>query len=118
MWVSCLVFGSYTARWRLASTIGNSFADGWLDPSLQKSGLLGGRTAEVIQSRPLSSNIGLCTLFLLVQMTSSPQYGEGCGIAGPVGGVFGSRTVNFTWLTRSEERRVGKECRSRWSPYH
>ena len=24
------------------------------------------------------------------------------------------------WLTneRSEERRVGKECRSRWSPYH
>ena len=27
--------------------------------------------------------------------------------AGPVGGVLGS-----------EERRVGKECRSRWSPYH
>ena len=24
--------------------------------------------------------------------------------------------MNF--LTRSEERRVGKECRSRWSPYH
>src|ERR1035437_4924794 len=25
----------------------------------------------------------------------------------------------FSWtLTRSEERRVGKECRSRWSPYH
>ena len=23
----------------------------------------------------------------------------------------------FTWQ-RSEERRVGKECRSRWSPYH
>ena len=22
-----------------------------------------------------------------------------------------------TW-NRSEERRVGKECRSRWSPYH
>ena len=22
------------------------------------------------------------------------------------------------YLTRSEERRVGKECRSRWSPYH
>ena len=21
-------------------------------------------------------------------------------------------------LLRSEERRVGKECRSRWSPYH
>src|SRR2546426_6949244 len=24
----------------------------------------------------------------------------------------------FTDGTRSEERRVGKECRSRWSPYH
>src|SRR5256884_8074619 len=23
-----------------------------------------------------------------------------------------------TFLLRSEERRVGKECRSRWSPYH
>ena len=22
------------------------------------------------------------------------------------------------YVTRSEERRVGKECRSRWSPYH
>ena len=31
--------------------------------------------------------------------------------------------ISLTWmliplLTRSEERRVGKECRSRWSPYH
>src|SRR3989449_11615246 len=24
----------------------------------------------------------------------------------------------FTGAVRSEERRVGKECRSRWSPYH
>ena len=24
----------------------------------------------------------------------------------------------FVLTTRSEERRVGKECRSRWSPYH
>src|SRR2546430_6696772 len=24
----------------------------------------------------------------------------------------------FSAMTRSEERRVGKECRSRWSPYH
>src|SRR2546427_7555955 len=26
--------------------------------------------------------------------------------------------VDFDVKTRSEERRVGKECRSRWSPYH
>ena len=26
--------------------------------------------------------------------------------------------VMLSWIIRSEERRVGKECRSRWSPYH
>src|SRR3712207_7028676 len=25
---------------------------------------------------------------------------------------------DFAKIPRSEERRVGKECRSRWSPYH
>ena len=30
-----------------------------------------------------------------------------------------STTVDYAGATlRSEERRVGKECRSRWSPYH
>ena len=37
----------------------------------------------------------------------SPVYG--------VSGVHGGATKK-QW--RSEERRVGKECRSRWSPYH
>ena len=32
-------------------------------------------------------------------------------------GVDGSVGLDAT-LKRSEERRVGKECRSRWSPYH
>src|SRR2546430_13936304 len=27
-------------------------------------------------------------------------------------------TENVSFALRSEERRVGKECRSRWSPYH
>ena len=27
-------------------------------------------------------------------------------------------TAYFPKSDRSEERRVGKECRSRWSPYH
>src|SRR3712207_8867528 len=29
-----------------------------------------------------------------------------------------STQVSFVPPPRSEERRVGKECRSRWSPYH
>ena len=28
------------------------------------------------------------------------------------------RNIDFKRTKRSEERRVGKECRSRWSPYH
>ena len=31
--------------------------------------------------------------------------------------IYTVKEVSLT-LTRSEERRVGKECRSRWSPYH
>ena len=30
----------------------------------------------------------------------------------------GAEAMYFPALVRSEERRVGKECRSRWSPYH
>ena len=32
--------------------------------------------------------------------------------------IKGQRVEIEAGLTRSEERRVGKECRSRWSPYH
>src|SRR3989475_2002885 len=32
--------------------------------------------------------------------------------------VQGSNPRGEYYLLRSEERRVGKECRSRWSPYH
>ena len=29
-----------------------------------------------------------------------------------------SKNIEYEFLLRSEERSVGKECRSRWSPYH
>ncbi len=32
--------------------------------------------------------------------------------------IEASETNVLTFAVRSEERRVGKECRSRWSPYH
>ena len=31
---------------------------------------------------------------------------------------FGWKDKDWPRMLRSEERRVGKECRSRWSPYH
>src|SRR2546425_13208095 len=33
-------------------------------------------------------------------------------------GLDGPALVDAQGVLRSEERRVGKECRSRWSPYH
>src|SRR5256885_4678858 len=33
-------------------------------------------------------------------------------------GLAASKKRNSAKAMRSEERRVGKECRSRWSPYH
>ena len=53
-----------------------------------------------------------------------PQLGEGVEIlnAGSVLEDPITRTLETNYMpyamSRSEERRVGKECRSRWSPYH
>ena len=33
-------------------------------------------------------------------------------------GIDSDNINTFSMAERSEERRVGKECRSRWSPYH
>ena len=40
---------------------------------------------------------------------------------GPLGVELKNNVKRAWWqkfVQRSEERRVGKECRSRWSPYH
>src|SRR2546430_13127818 len=40
------------------------------------------------------------------------------GFGGTSAAPHGSDSATGNALLRSEERRVGKECRSRWSPYH
>ena len=40
-----------------------------------------------------------------------------CGLPAVLSLAAGITIVGLS-LRRSEERRVGKECRSRWSPYH
>src|SRR5688500_8394982 len=92
MFVYCFVSGSYTARARPARFIGKTFADGCDEPASHIAGLSGGRTAAVSHTRPFSSSIGLWTFVLLVQIGSSPQYGDvapGCVPAAI--GVLGSR---------------------------
>ena len=40
------------------------------------------------------------------------------GITDVIGGRSSVYERRISRARRSEERRVGKECRSRWSPYH
>src|SRR2546422_6842354 len=60
--------------------------------------------------RELSSPTGLATVgsTVLAHATTDPVVAEALSLIGE---------RELTW-SRSEERRVGKECRSRWSPYH
>ena len=45
-------------------------------------------------------------------------YGDYAVCEGPQAYYWGGTWICAAKGTRSEERRVGKECRSRWSPYH
>ena len=44
-------------------------------------------------------------------------FGAGVSLAEILTGTYFA-PLGFGKAMRSEERRVGKECRSRWSPYH
>ena len=68
---------------------------------------------------------GLGALAMLVGLVSgfAPAYAHQvteCAVspANPIVITAGGSVVISVTITRSEERRVGKECRSRWSPYH
>src|SRR2546426_12691814 len=39
-------------------------------------------------------------------------------LSASVPGLLTAEVLHASTVGRSEERRVGKECRSRWSPYH
>src|SRR3712207_2417053 len=44
--------------------------------------------------------------------------GVGLDLDKPIGRYTRKEMDDLLYKERSEERRVGKECRSRWSPYH
>src|SRR3712207_9179607 len=67
----------------------------------------------------LLSGGGSLALLVAIFCSNFPE-----SLVGAVAMRRGGRSAPFAigiWLltaVRSEERRVGKECRSRWSPYH
>ena len=54
-----------------------------------------------------------------IKETTARRGEEGVNLALLTDGLKAEREQGITIdVARSEERRVGKECRSRWSPYH
>ena len=89
-------------------------------------------TERIIQPTELQVNLQLCKNDFINDWESQ-QMGYGLGQSLPpkfadfmiahVGAEVAQNTEFNIWqgdttAGRSEERRVGKECRSRWSPYH
>src|SRR2546425_6077627 len=64
------------------------------------------RTADLRKDDPLSH----CLPIGLVELQTIPMYRKIIHVPGLLAIIHE--------YNRSEERRVGKECRSRWSPYH
>src|SRR2546430_12909429 len=74
---------------------------------------IGFLTVTGVQTCPLPISYSVLPLALPL-----PAILIGCEI--PSFLLIGTRSLAFQsdFRVRSEERRVGKECRSRWSPYH
>jgi len=87
---------------------------GWDDDRIER--LL----ARLLQGGVLLSTLLVLAggiLFLLHHGRAIPSYSHFAGEPAELSSVAGIVRSAFRG-DRSEERRVGKECRSRWSPYH
>ena len=62
------------------------------------------------------ANIGATTAFYKVETSLTRANNEVSKSMERL--ATGKQNANAGDRSRSEERRVGKECRSRWSPYH
>src|SRR5256886_14161331 len=93
-------------------------------------GLAGGLLAVDVLGSALILPTGIDNLTVDANATKflDAALGIGYGLrVGVLNGAFPVPAVSVSWMhrtvprlrygTRSEERRVGKECRSRWSPY-
>ena len=72
------------------------------------------RGLSVGELKELRRALGSETTYAVVKNTLTEIAAREAGIDVFDGTLSGPTAIAF----RSEERRVGKECRSRWSPYH
>src|SRR2546427_11341955 len=93
-------------------------SDGAIYLTYSEPGEIRGTSSLALASATLRIGAGTAALEDLKVIWRDPVKGKG----GQVGAAVAfSPDQKFLFLTagdRSEERRVGKECRSRWSPYH
>ena len=68
----------------------------------------------VSQIDPITGN----EIIIYENLNQENQWTQGFDIYDLNGSLFFVFTYDSLYQERSEERRVGKECRSRWSPYH
>src|SRR3712207_4667053 len=96
-----------------ANTIGNvSKALGGLNvPNMEKLGL--GNIDEIKGLKSVESPIGCYSRFKEMSNGKDTTTGHWEMV-----GIYSEQAFPTYPNGRSEERRVGKECRSRWSPYH
>src|SRR2546430_17065819 len=73
---------------------------------------------RVVSPRARKTDSALISLTDLPAVASCARVSSPIWLAASISRVIGKYTVTRRELVRSEERRVGKECRSRWSPYH
>ena len=72
---------------------------------------------------PSNTNLGLVLLLAPLARAALISSDDAATLRTAVATTLGETTVAdaqevYAAIRRSEERRVGKECRSRWSPYH
>src|SRR2546427_6353463 len=65
------------------------------------------------------TGVQTCALPIFTPLAKGWITARARAVAGEAMNVRGGNGYVEEWVNaRSEERRVGKECRSRWSPYH
>ena len=107
-----LLGGSKTAEWALVIVAGIC---------MTASAYFGIKSLTIVSyiAVPMVAVLGTVAMVLAVMRgdgTIVDQFAKSSGTLTVIGGEVGRAGIGE--YLRSEERRVGKECRSRWSPYH